>query len=307
MTHRGNRALKVPALAGAEREGSIQVLVEGDTVTDVQVEIYEPPRFFEAFLRGRAHTEPPDITARICGICPVAYQTSACNAVEDACGVTPGGQIAALRRLLYCGEWVSSHALHIYLMHAPDFLGYGGIVDLARDQPAIVERGLALKRAGSTLLEAIGGRSVHPDTVRIGGFSTVPSAADLRDLATNVLHPALDDALATAEWVSGFEFPDFTHDHELLALVDGDRYPIERGVPHTSVGLSFPVSAFEEHLSSGSSTPRPSTPGSPGAAGTSPGRRRATRSTPAGSRRWPPRSPKPPALRRPTATRTAAS
>ena len=248
MTHRANRALKVPALARAEGEGSMRVLVQGDTVTDVRVEIYEPPRFFEAFLRGRAHTEPPDITARICGICPVAYQTSACNAVEDACGVTPGGQIAALRRLLYCGEWVTSHALHIYLMHAPDFLGYDGVVDLARSHPAIVQRGLALKRAGNTLLEAIGGRAVHPETVRIGGFASVPDAAELRTIAADILRPALDDALATAEWVAGFDFPDFTHDHELLALVDGDRYPIERGVPHTSSGLTFPVAEFERHI-----------------------------------------------------------
>ena len=111
MTHRSDRSLTVAALARVEGEGAMHVSVDGDRVTDVRLNIYEPPRFFEAFLRGRAHTEPPDITARICGICPVAYQMSACRAIEAACGVTVGGQLAELRRLLYCGEWISSHAL----------------------------------------------------------------------------------------------------------------------------------------------------------------------------------------------------
>jgi coenzyme F420-reducing hydrogenase alpha subunit len=93
-------------------------------VTGVELNIYEPPRFFEALLRDRGYLEPPDITARICGICPVAYQMSACLAIEDACGVEVTPAIRRLRRLLYCGEWISSHALHVYLMHAPDFLGF---------------------------------------------------------------------------------------------------------------------------------------------------------------------------------------
>ena len=90
----------------------------------VELNIYEPPRFFEAFLRGRSYTEPPDLTARVCGICPVAYQVSACNAVEDACGVEVDPALVELRRLLYCGEWIHSHVLHFYLLHASVFLGY---------------------------------------------------------------------------------------------------------------------------------------------------------------------------------------
>src|SRR3954469_2416569 len=142
MTHRADRSLRVAALARVDGAGAMRVRVERGVVTDVGLDIYEPPRFFEALLRGRRYTEPPDITARICGICPVAYQMSACRAIEDACGVTVTGMLAELRRLLYCGEWISSHALHIYLLHAPDFLGYDGAVDMARDHRALVERGL---------------------------------------------------------------------------------------------------------------------------------------------------------------------
>ena len=145
----------------------------------VQLRIYEPPRFFEAFLRGRAYTEPPDITARICGICPVAYQMSACNAIESLCGVTVDGPLADLRRLLYCGEWIESHTLHIYLLHAPDFLGYESVIDLAADHRDVVQRGLELKKIGNELVELVGGRAIHPVNVRVGGFYRVPTEREL--------------------------------------------------------------------------------------------------------------------------------
>jgi coenzyme F420-reducing hydrogenase alpha subunit len=245
MTHRSDRALHVAGLARVEGEGAMHVRVEDGEVTDVRLEIYEPPRFFEAFLRGRAHTEPPDITARICGICPVAYQMSACRAIEDACGVTVDGGLGDLRRLLYCGEWISSHALHIYLLHAPDFLGYDGAVEMAADHRAVVERGLALKKAGNALMEVIGGRAIHPVNVRVGGFYRVPTRAELAAL-TAQLRQGLADALETVAWVAGFDFPDFSHDHELLALVEPGRYAIDSGAPRTDRGLSFPVSAMDE-------------------------------------------------------------
>jgi coenzyme F420-reducing hydrogenase alpha subunit len=246
MTHR-SRSLSVAGLARVEGEGAMHVEVSGGEVTGVQLEIYEPPRFFEALLLGRAPGEAPDITARICGICPVAYQMSACQAIEAACSSTVDGALGDLRRLLYCGEWIESHALHIYLLHAPDFLGYEGAVELARDHRAIVERGLAIKKAGNELLTVLGGRAIHPVNVRVGGFYRAPTVLELRALVP-ALRRARDDALSTVDWVAGFEFPDFTHDHELLALVRPGTYAIESGVPTTDRGLSFPVSAFEDHV-----------------------------------------------------------
>ncbi len=247
MTHRPDRTLDVRALARVEGEGAMHVRVRAGTVEDVQLQIYEPPRFFEAFLRGRRHTEPPDITARICGICPVAYQMSACAAIEDACGVTVDGAIADLRRLLYCGEWIESHVLHIYLLHAPDFLGYPSAIDLARDHRDLVERGLALKKTGNEIMELVGGRAIHPVNVRVGVFYRAPTRQQMKALAAT-LRIALDQALDTAWWVAGFEFPDFHHDHEMLALSEPGRYAIERGSVVTTGGLAFPVTAFEEHV-----------------------------------------------------------
>lgn len=241
-----SRTIRVGALTRVEGEGALHVELRDGVAERVELNIYEPPRFFEAFLRGRAYTEPPDITARICGICPVAYQTSAMNAIEDACGVTIDPELVALRRLLYCGEWIHSHALHIYMLHAPDFLGEPDIIHVAQNHRAAVERGLALKKAGNRLMELIGGRSIHPVNVRLGGFYSVPSRADMRAMA-ELLRGALDDALATVEWVSGFDFPDLTVDHELLALT-GDRYAIEDGAIARSAGPVFGIAEFSDHV-----------------------------------------------------------
>jgi len=122
------RTLSVNELSRVEGQGGLRVVVRDGNVKDVQFRVYEPPRLFEALLVGRSFTEPPDLTARICGICPVAYQMSACRAIEDACGVVVDPPLERLRRLLYCGEWIQSHVLHISMLHAPDFLGYPGML-----------------------------------------------------------------------------------------------------------------------------------------------------------------------------------
>ncbi|ORW84639.1 dehydrogenase [Mycobacterium sp. IEC1808] len=241
------RTLSVGTLTRVEGEGALRVALKDGQLDSVELNIYEPPRFFEAFLRGRAHTEPPDLTARVCGICPVAYQVSACNAIEDACGVDVDQELVELRRLLYCGEWIHSHILHIYLLHAPDFLGYPDIIGMARDHPRDVERGLSLKKAGNQLMEFIGGRAIHPVNVRLGGFYSVPTRSDFAPLEEQ-LRRALEDALATVEWVSRFEFPDLELDHEFLALTAPGRYPIENGAIARSTGPPFPVAEFTAHV-----------------------------------------------------------
>lgn len=241
------RTLTVGALTRVEGEGALHVTLTDGVVESVELNIYEPPRFFEAFLRGRAYTEPPDITARVCGICPVAYQVSACNAIEDACGVTLDPELIELRRLLYCGEWIHSHALHIYLLHAPDFLGYPDAISFAKDHREFLERGLALKKAGNRLMEQIGGRAIHPINVRLGGFYSVPRRDELGPLAEE-LRRALDDALFTLRSVAEFDFPDVEFDHEFLALTQPDRYAIEDGTIVRSAGPAFPVADFSEHV-----------------------------------------------------------
>jgi coenzyme F420-reducing hydrogenase alpha subunit len=168
------RTIKVDYLARVEGEGSLFVKIKNGEVVDVKLKIFEPPRLFEAFLRGRHFSEAPDITARICGICPVAYQMSAVHAIEDAFNVKVEGQVRELRRLLYCGEWIESHVLHVAMLHAPDFLGYEDAIRMAKDHPEIVKGALKLKKTGNAIVSLLGGREIHPINVRVGGFYKVP-------------------------------------------------------------------------------------------------------------------------------------
>ena len=243
----GDHVLHVDTLARVEGEGGMHVVVKDGLVADVELRIFEPPRFFEAFLRGRAWTEPPDITARICGICPVAYQMSSCLAIEDACGVTVPEELRLLRRLLYCGEWIESHALHIHLLHAPDFLGYPGAIEMAADHGAVVERGLRLKKAGNALMTVVGGRAIHPVNVRVGGFYRLPTREELRGIRP-ALEQARADAVATVALVAGFEFPEMVQPQEYVALRSPHGYPLEGGSIVTSTGRAFEVADFGTHI-----------------------------------------------------------
>jgi sulfhydrogenase subunit alpha len=250
MTHKltqGDHVLQVDTLARVEGEGAMHIVVRDGLVAEVELRIFEPPRFFEAFLRGRAWTEPPDITARICGICPVAYQMSACLAIEDACGVSVPDELRLLRRLLYCGEWIESHALHIFLLHAPDFLGYPGAIEMAADHGEVVQRGLRLKKAGNALMTLIGGRSIHPVNVRVGGFYRLPTLQELRDFRPT-LERARDDAVQTVRLVCGFDFPDLVQTQEYVALRSPHGYPLESGSVVSSAGRAFEVADFGTHI-----------------------------------------------------------
>jgi sulfhydrogenase subunit alpha len=111
-----NKTIEVPALARVEGEGGLYIQIKDGKAAEIRLDIYEPPRFFEGFLQGRFLQEVPDITARICGICPVAYQMSSVQALEMALGLQISEQVRLLRRLMYCGEYIESHALHIYLL-----------------------------------------------------------------------------------------------------------------------------------------------------------------------------------------------
>ena len=241
------RTIRTDYLARVEGEGALHVRVRDGEVVDARLEIFEPPRFFEAFLRGRSFDEVPDITARICGICPVAYQMSSARAIEDAFDVEVDGRLRALRRLIYCGEWVESHALHVFMLHAPDFLGYESAIAMAKDHPGVVEQGLAIKKAGNELIALIGGREVHPINVRVGGFYRVPTRSELAPLREKLLR-ARDSAREAVAWVGKLPFPDFEREVELVAMSEPGEYPIDRGRLVSNRGLDIAPREFEEHV-----------------------------------------------------------
>lgn len=252
-SHRSHsKTIKVDYLARVEGEGALYVKIKGNSVEDIKFKIFEPPRFFEAFLRGRTYSEVPDIVSRICGICPIAYQMSAVHAIEDAFGVKVDGQLRALRRLIYCGEWIESHGLHVYMLHAPDFLGYDDAIQMARDHPEIVQRGLQLKKVGNEIIALLGGREIHPINVRVGGFYKVPAKKALAPLAER-LKWARDAALEGVRWVAGLHFPEFEQDYEFVALRHAEEYPFNEGRLVSNKGLDIAVRDYgnyfiEEHV-----------------------------------------------------------
>ena len=243
----GPRTIQVDELARVEGEGSLFIKLEGDRATEVRLGIFEPPRFFEALLRGRSHLEAPDITSRICGICPAAYLLSACHAMEDALGIRVGGALRDLRRLLYFGEWIESHTLHAFLLHAPDFLGYPDALTMAKTHGDWVKKGLRIKRAGNDVMERLGGREIHPINVRVGGFYRAPARAELEALLPELRwgRAAAEEA---AEWVCSFSYPALERDYEFVSLRHPDEYPLCEGRLVSSFGLDIDVQDYERHF-----------------------------------------------------------
>jgi sulfhydrogenase subunit alpha len=241
------RTIHVDYLARVEGEGAMTVRTKNNKVEEVKLTIFEPPRFFEAFLHGRELFNAPDITARICGICPIAYQMSAVNAMENALGTDIPEYIQQLRRLIYCGEWIESHALHIYMLHAPDFLGYHDAIQMAKDHPKEVKRGLRLKKAGNEIVRVLGGREVHPINVKVGGFYQLPSKAELLKLRDDLLE-ARDEAHATVLWVNKLNFPELEKPYECVSLSHPDEYPMARGLVVSTSGLKIKVEEYDQHF-----------------------------------------------------------
>lgn len=242
-----SRTINVDYLARVEGEGALFIKTKGGEIEDVKLKIFEPPRFFEAFLRGRELFDAPDITARICGICPVAYQMSAVYAMENALGVAVPEYLHQLRRLIYCGEWIESHTLHIYMLHAPDFLRYLDAIQMAKDHQDAVKRGLKIKKAGNAIIRLIGGREVHPINVKVGGFYQLPKKTELLKLV-DPLKEARDMAQETIRWVNGFDFPTLERAYICVSLSHPNEYPMARGAIASSSGLHIEAKDFDNYF-----------------------------------------------------------
>ena len=238
------KSIEVPALARVEGEGGLYIGIQDGKAVEIRLDIYEPPRFFEGFLVGRFLQDVPDITARICGICPVAYQMSSILALESALGIQVDGQGYALRRLLYCGEYIESHALHIYLLQAPDLLGAPSALDLAAVAPEVVKNALRMKKVGNDLLKAIGGRSVHPVNACVGGWYRWPDAAPIQALLPE-LEWALEAAKETVRWSLTLPYPELEIDYEFVAIHHPQEYGVMHGDVWSSRGSKLPVAEYE--------------------------------------------------------------
>jgi sulfhydrogenase subunit alpha len=249
------RTIQVKALARVEGEGALHLTMRDGKVEEAFLKIYEPPRFYEAFLRGRGYQEVPDITARICGICPVAYQMGACHALEKAMGVFEqvDPAIRSLRNLLYCGEWIESHVLHMFLLHLPDFLGYESSITMAADHGPTVKRALRLKKLGNDIMCLLGGRAVHPVGTCVGGFHRAPRPEAVAALTPEAKSCVDDMAELTLELAKIVKFPQFDRDYEFVALCPDNEYPMNLGRIKSNKGLDvaqdeFGAVSIEEHV-----------------------------------------------------------
>jgi sulfhydrogenase subunit alpha len=238
------KTIEVPALARVEGEGGLYIGLKNGEAIEVRLDIYEPPRFFEGFLVDRFLQDVPDMTARICGICPVAYQMSSTTALENALGIEVSPRIYALRRLMYDGEFIESHALHIYMLQAPDLLGFPSALELAAVAPEVVKNALRMKKAGNAILSAIGGRSVHPVNACVGGFYRWPDIKPLKALLPE-LEWGLEAARECVRWSVSLPYPDLEVDYEFVATHHPEEYGIIRGEIWSSKGSKLPVSEYE--------------------------------------------------------------
>ena len=247
MTDRREINITVPVLARVEGEGALDLEIRDGRIERLLLKIYEPPRLFEKMLEGRSYADVPDMVARICGICPVAYQMSAVRAIESVFGTQLTPWIVAMRELFYCGEWIESHALHIHLLALPDFLGFSSVIAMAEGYPEEVRRGLMLQGVGNELIRLLGGRSVHPVGARVGGFHHSPSAAEVASVVPR-LHEALPQAEALVRWCASLSVPEDDQDFESVAVSDGERYPMMGERIVSSRGLDIPLSAFAQEF-----------------------------------------------------------
>jgi len=241
-----NQDIHIPALARVEGEGALTIRMKDGEINEILLNIYEPPRFFEGFLHGRYFQDVPDITARICGICPVAYQMSSVQALEAAMQVTISPELRQLRQLLYCAEYIESHALHIYLLQAPDLVKQESAISLAAEAPDLVKKALRLKKAGNELLKIIGGRSVHPVNACVGGFYRWPDEAAIHALVPE-LEWARQASIDTVTWAATLDYPDFEQDYEFVALNRVEEYAIYDGDILSSKGKRISPVDFEKN------------------------------------------------------------
>jgi sulfhydrogenase subunit alpha len=247
MTEQRDIRIEVPVMARVEGEASLSIRTHAGNIEALRLRIFEPPRLFEKFLEGRDWFEVPDMVARICGICPVAYQMSAVQALEELFGIDPGPWVRAQRRVLYCGEWLQSHSLHIHLLAAPDFLGFANVIETAQQHPQVVRRGLALQALGNDLIRLYGGRSVHPVGVRVGGFHRAPAPAEVAALLAR-LRAALPEAEALVAWTAVLPLPQDEQDFTSVALRHPTDYPLNEGRLVSDRGLDIARSEFDQHF-----------------------------------------------------------
>jgi sulfhydrogenase subunit alpha len=240
--------ISVQHVARIEGHGNISVTLDGEGVREVRLDVVEPARYFESMVRGRPYHEAPLITSRICGICSPNHTLTSIKALEATLGIRVSKRTEVMRKLLVYGSYLQNHATHLYIFAAPDFVGQPSVFPLAASHPAVVERALRVKKLGNELTTLVGGRTVHPVTAVVGGFTSEPDLGKLKAFR-ELLVAAVEDAVLTTELFDSFEVPQMETAGDMLALVSDDDYAIYDGDIGSLIGgWRRPVSEYREVL-----------------------------------------------------------
>jgi coenzyme F420-reducing hydrogenase alpha subunit len=237
--------INVHHLTRVEGHGNIVIDVKNGELAKCEWQVVEAPRFFEAFLRGRPYYEASHITSRICGICSVGHATASLRASENALGVEVSEQTELLRKLLFHGEMIDSHVLHVYMLVAPDFFGAGSVLPLAATHPEVVTRALRLKRLAGDLCATIAGRHTHPIAMTVGGFTHLPKVQELLGLRERLVD-AREDMDETIALGKTLPWPQLERETEYVSLQKDDEYAYIDGRIATSDGFSYELPEYRK-------------------------------------------------------------
>lgn len=217
--------IEVDHVARIEGHGDIHLEVADGRVERCEFSVTEPARLFESMVRGRYYEEAPYIASRVCGICSASHALTEILAIERIFGVEVTERTRAIRQLLIYGSFLQNHATHLFVFAAPDFLGHKSVFPLAQADPELFEGALALKGLGNELCTRVGGRSIHPITAVVGGFTSELDAHEYLELAGK-MDELVDFALRAVDLFNGFAVPGFQTEGDLLAMVQPGAYPV---------------------------------------------------------------------------------
>ncbi|MFX1361922.1 MAG: Ni/Fe hydrogenase subunit alpha [Promethearchaeota archaeon] len=241
-----SRKISIEELTRVEGHGGIEVVFEGNQIKDVKMNIFEGPRFFEAFIEGVYYDKIPDITRRICAICTASHSLASIRAIENAFDVKVTEQTKILRDLLIHGEMIESHALHVFMLALPDFLGFHDAVRMTEKYPGEVKAALQLKKAGNLIHNVLSGREVHGMNDRVGGFSKAPTEKELLEIK-QLMESTKGTAMLAVELFAKFDTPKYSDsENVLMALDPGDKFGFIGDYVLISGGERRPIKEYRQ-------------------------------------------------------------
>jgi coenzyme F420-reducing hydrogenase alpha subunit len=239
--------LKVDYISRVEGEAAVRLEINEGKLSGLELNIWEPPRFFEGFLAGRRYDEVPDIVARICGICPVSHMTTSIRALERALGVTPAPETVRMRRIMALSQILASHLVHLYMLALPDYHRLGSIAEMLPSFGSEIKRLMRMKEAANAVTAAFGGRALHPVSMVVGGFTNPPGRERVGDLIRR-LEGIRQDALETLKMAAALPVPALANEAEYAAMTSDKCYAINEGRISTSRGMEAEEDHYHEHF-----------------------------------------------------------